>query len=271
VGPAAQVSGVSGAGQCTQRCRSDFALLTCARNRHSGPFSGAGPHHQIGPAPSTPPTCAIHRTHLRHPLHPPAPSTAPTDLVHSRAHPPLAQCAGPYSPISAAARNHVRRLPAHGTATSQYAARWLAETLSGSVKGPKRVPLSFRNLLPRADVVLPEDAANVFFAELQTGRHETRTAVQSGRKSAQKSVEKYFFLYDRLKQHEKTCETTLLFNRTLFLPSVVFRFAAAIWPLQTCCKPLFRGAQHHITLKLFAYEHLVANHHRRRWKSPVLQ
>ena len=71
-------------------------------------------------------------------------------------------------PNSAAARNHVRRLPAHGTATSQYAARWLAETLSGSVKGPKRVPLSFRNLLPRADVVLPEDAANVFFAELQT-------------------------------------------------------------------------------------------------------
>ncbi len=71
-------------------------------------------------------------------------------------------------PNSAAARNHVRRLPAHGTATSQYAARWLAETLSGSVKGPKRVPLPFRNLLPRADVVLPEDAANVFFAELQT-------------------------------------------------------------------------------------------------------
>ena len=154
-----QVSAPSGAGQCTQRRRSDFALLTCASNHHPGPFSGAGPHHQNGPAPLT---------------HRPAPSTASscatgcTDLVHSRAQPPLAQCAGPYSPNSAAARNHVRRLPAHGTATSQYAARWLAETLSGSVKGPKRVPLSFRNLLPRADVVLPEDAANVFFAELQT-------------------------------------------------------------------------------------------------------
>ena len=184
----AQVSGVSGAGQCTQRRRSDFALLTCARNRHSGTFSGAGPHHQIGPAPFTSLTCTVHRSLLHHPLHPPAPpcpltctthpptcsptppscSTGCTDLVHSRAQPPLAQCAGPYSPNGAAARNHVRRLPAHGTATSQYAARWLAETLSGSVKGPKRVPLSFRNLLPRADVVLPEDAANVFFAELQT-------------------------------------------------------------------------------------------------------
>jgi len=176
-----QVGAPSGAGQCTQRRRSDFALLTCARNRHPGPFSGAGPHHQNGPAPFTSLTCTVHRSLLRHPLHPPAPLThrpAPstasscatgcTDLVHSRAQPPLAQCAGPYSPNSAAARNHVRRLPAHGTATSQYAARWLAETLSGSVKGPKRVPLSFRNLLPRADVVLPEDAANVFFAELQT-------------------------------------------------------------------------------------------------------
>ena len=95
MGPAVQVSvpngagqWVSGAGQCPQRCRSDFALLTCARNRHSGPFSGAGPHHQIGPAPSTPSTCAIHPTHLhhsptdptdlRHPPLPPAPLGAPT-------------------------------------------------------------------------------------------------------------------------------------------------------------------------------------------------
>ena len=66
-----------------------------------------------------------------------------------------------------AAHNQVRRLPVHGTAASQYAARRLAETLSGTVKGPKRVPLSFRNLLPRADVVLPEDAADILLAELQ--------------------------------------------------------------------------------------------------------
>ena len=188
----AQVSGVSGAGQCTQRRRSDFALLTCARNRHSGTFSGAGPHHQIGPAPFTSLTCTVHRSLLRHPLHPPAPLTLLTCTTHPLTPPtcaihrfllrhwvhrpgpqqgptPAGTMRWPLFPQnSAAARNHVRRLPAHGTATSQYAARWLAETLSGSVKGPKRVPLSFRNLLPRADVVLPEDAANVFFAELQT-------------------------------------------------------------------------------------------------------
>ena len=46
-----------------------------------------------------------------------------------------------------AAHNQVRRLPVHGTAASQYVARWLAETLSGTVKGPKRVPLSFRKSL----------------------------------------------------------------------------------------------------------------------------
>ena len=46
-----------------------------------------------------------------------------------------------------AAHNQVRRLPVHGTAASQYAARRLAETLSGTVKGPKRVPLSFRKSL----------------------------------------------------------------------------------------------------------------------------
>ena len=46
-----------------------------------------------------------------------------------------------------AAHNQVRRLPVHGTAASHYAARRLAETLSGSVKGPKRVPLSFRKSL----------------------------------------------------------------------------------------------------------------------------
>jgi len=43
----------------------------------------------------------------------------------------------------AAARNQVRRLGGHGTAALQYAARRLAGTLSGSIKGPKRVPLSF--------------------------------------------------------------------------------------------------------------------------------
>ncbi len=162
-----QVSVPSGAGQCTQRRRSDFALLTCARNRHPGPFSGAGPHHQNGPAPFTSPTCTVHRSLLRHPLHPPAPLTLLTctthpltpptctihrthlrhwlhDLGHSRAQPPLAQCAGPYSPNGAAARNHVRRLPAHGTATSQYAARWLAETLSGSARAPLKGPRGFR-------------------------------------------------------------------------------------------------------------------------------
>ena len=46
-----------------------------------------------------------------------------------------------------AAHNQVRRLPVHGTAASQYVARRLAETLSGTVKGPKRVPLSFRKSL----------------------------------------------------------------------------------------------------------------------------
>ncbi len=44
----------------------------------------------------------------------------------------------------AAARNQVRRLIGHGTTALQYEARRLAGTLSGSVKGPKRVPLSFR-------------------------------------------------------------------------------------------------------------------------------
>ena len=42
------------------------------------------------------------------------------------------------------ARNQVRRLIGHGTTALQYAARRLAETLSGTIKGPKRVPLSFR-------------------------------------------------------------------------------------------------------------------------------
>ncbi len=78
----AQVSRVGGAGQCTQRRRSDFALLTCARNRHPGLFSGAGPHHQNGPAPFTSLTCTVHRSHLRHPLHPPAPLTLLTCTTH---------------------------------------------------------------------------------------------------------------------------------------------------------------------------------------------
>jgi len=38
----------------------------------------------------------------------------------------------------------VRRLTGYGTTASLYAARRLAETLSGTVKGPKRVPLSLR-------------------------------------------------------------------------------------------------------------------------------
>ena len=44
----------------------------------------------------------------------------------------------------AVARNQVRRLIGHVTSALQYAARRLAETLSDSMKGPKRVPLSFR-------------------------------------------------------------------------------------------------------------------------------
>jgi len=48
-------------------------------------------------------------------------------------------------PSVAAARNQVRRLGEHGTAALQYEARRLAGTLSGTVKGPKRVPLSFRH------------------------------------------------------------------------------------------------------------------------------
>ena len=82
VHPAEQVSVPSGAGQCTQRRRSDFALLTCAWNRHPGPFSGAGPHHQNGPAPFTSLTCTVHRSLLRHPLHPPAPLTLLTCTTH---------------------------------------------------------------------------------------------------------------------------------------------------------------------------------------------
>ena len=144
VSPAARVSGVSGAGQCTQRCRSDFALLTCARNRHSGPFSGAGPHHQIGPAPSTAPTCTIHRTHLRRP-HPHAPLTCP----------------------------HLRPPPVEESPAVHFPRGW--------------VPQTNQRLL----------------RERQTGRHETRTAVQSGRKSPPKIGKKNFFLYDRLKQHKK--------------------------------------------------------------------
>ena len=77
----------SGAGRCPQRCRSDFALLTRARNRHSEPFSGAGPQHKIGPAPFTsltctthPPTCSTHSALMHHPLHPPAP---PSSLMPS--------------------------------------------------------------------------------------------------------------------------------------------------------------------------------------------
>ena len=80
--PAVQVGAPSGAGQCTQRRRSDFALLTCARNRHPGPFRGAGPHHQNGPAPFTSLTCTVHRSLLRHPLHPPAPLTLLTCTTH---------------------------------------------------------------------------------------------------------------------------------------------------------------------------------------------
>ncbi len=52
----------------------------------------------------------------------------------------------------AAAHNQVRRLGAHGTAALQYAARRLARTLLGSVKGPKRVPLSFRKVYGRSRV-----------------------------------------------------------------------------------------------------------------------
>ena len=37
-----------------------------------------------------------------------------------------------------------RRLPGYGTTAAQYQVRRLAETLSVSVKGPKRVPLSFQ-------------------------------------------------------------------------------------------------------------------------------
>ena len=44
----------------------------------------------------------------------------------------------------AAAHNQVQRLSGHGTTALQYRARRLAETLSGTIKGPKRVPLSFR-------------------------------------------------------------------------------------------------------------------------------
>ncbi len=44
----------------------------------------------------------------------------------------------------AAAHNQVRRLSEHGTTALQYQARRLAKTLLGSVKGPKGVPLSFR-------------------------------------------------------------------------------------------------------------------------------
>ena len=84
-----QVSVPSGAGQCTQRCRSVYPAVQvrfrptdCARDRHPGPFSGAGPHHQNGPAPFTSLTCTVHRTLLRHPLHPPAPLTLLTCTTH---------------------------------------------------------------------------------------------------------------------------------------------------------------------------------------------
>ena len=57
----------------------------------------------------------------------------------------------PTSPVVAAAHNQVRRLSGHGTTALQYQARRLAETLSGSVKGPKRVPLSFRQHPDQSD------------------------------------------------------------------------------------------------------------------------
>ena len=64
----AQVGRVSGTGQCGEWRRSDFTLLTSARNRRSEPFSGAGPPPQNGPAPSTPPSCTRDPTDLHHPL-----------------------------------------------------------------------------------------------------------------------------------------------------------------------------------------------------------
>jgi len=46
VGATVQVGKPNGAGQKDGWRRSDFALLTCARNRHPKRFSGAGPYRK---------------------------------------------------------------------------------------------------------------------------------------------------------------------------------------------------------------------------------
>ena len=75
----------------------------------------------------------------------------------------------------AAAHKQVRRLGGHGTTALQYQARRLARTLSGSIKGPKRVPLSFREVPRRsrpwtfAQTIGPQSVRKVQCVDFQAG------------------------------------------------------------------------------------------------------
>ena len=82
-------------------------------------------HSSHPPAPLTLQACTTHPTHLRQRTHCPA-------RRHHQAQ------------NSAAAHNQVRRLLSHGTAPSHNAARGLASTFLGTIKGPKKAPPSFR-------------------------------------------------------------------------------------------------------------------------------
>ena len=164
-----QVSRVSGAGQCPQRRRSDFALLTCARNRHSGTFSGAGPHHQIGPAPFTSLTCSIHSTHLHHPPHPPAPLTSLTCTSY-HTHPTHQHHPHPNAPLTCP---HLRHPPVEESPAAHFPRGWVHQATKG------------------------------FSGSVRQGAMRPERRHRAGENRPKKSVEKYFFLYNRLKQHKK--------------------------------------------------------------------
>ena len=84
-------NGRSGAGQYGKWRRSEFTLLTCARNRPSKRFNGAGPPPQNGPAPELPLTCAVHPTLLHQRPHRPAPPPPETAAIANNRHQNAAQ------------------------------------------------------------------------------------------------------------------------------------------------------------------------------------
>ena len=188
----AQVSAPNGAGPWTQWRRSVHPMAqvrfypTDLRRKSAShtllmaqvpPLKTDLLHSSHPPAPFTLLACTIHSTHLRHSPYPPAP-LYPTHL-HQRPHCPARR--HHQAQNSAAAHNQVRRLLSHGTAPSQNTARgagkpFLPETgLEHGPLLPKCRLLTYRGrspsaspacLIPRADVVLQENAANVLLAEL---------------------------------------------------------------------------------------------------------